>query len=59
MEQIKVKMYKLVQVREGKCGTKSHYDPLFEPMTHKEALTMRSKLMYPSEWMLKEIKVLS
>mgnify|MGYP003705272495 CR=1 FL=1 len=38
-------------------GKEFHFDPELKPMTHQEALTMRSKAINPSAWGIKEIKI--
>jgi hypothetical protein len=49
---VKTRMYTVVMVRpDGRIHRLN-----LEPMTHKEALTFRSKMMNPVDWRLEEVK---
>ena len=46
---------KLYGLRHNKTGIEYRPETGFEPMTHKEACTFKSKLMCPNDWMLIEL----
>ena len=38
-------------------GKEFHFDPELEPMTHEEAIRLRSRQTTPAHWGIKEIKI--